>query len=140
MLENPRLQSIILTARIEAARAFYEDVLGLQLTAQSDGALVFNVGGCDLRVSPVPEVVPSEHTVIGFAVDDLEAAVHALTRSGVALERFDEMPHDAVGVVVSPDGARVAWARDPDGNIISIVEFPHPDYRLTTTETSDKQL
>ncbi len=124
MLKNPRLQAIILTARIDAARRFYADVLGLRQTGQSDGALVFDVGGCDLRVSPMPKVTPSEHTVLGFAVEDLDAAVQALTEQAVTIERFDGMPHDATGKVISPDGARVVWIKDPDGNLLSVVEFP----------------
>lgn len=63
MLSHARLQSIIWTADIDAARDFYQKTLGLALTAMSDGALVFDVGGSDLRVSPVPSTTPSAHTV-----------------------------------------------------------------------------
>jgi catechol 2,3-dioxygenase-like lactoylglutathione lyase family enzyme len=123
MLSNARLQSIIWTARIDAAGAFYRDVLGLRLRGKSDGALVFDVGGGDLRVSPVPSTVPSAHTVLGFAVHDLDAEMGLLRARGVSFERFQGLAHDENGVVLSPDGARVAWFRDPDGNILSVVQF-----------------
>ena len=124
MLTSSKLQSIILTSRIAEAETFYRDVLGLTLRTRSDGALVFDVGGSDLRVSPVPSTSRGEHTVMGFAVTDLDGAIAGLRARGVVFERFDGFAHDANGAVVSPDGARVAWFRDPDGNILSVVQFP----------------
>lgn len=124
MLTHSKLQSIIWTSRITEAESFYRDVLGLTLRTRSDGALVFDVGGSDLRVSPVPSTTRGEHTVMGFAVTDLEGAMAGLRARGVVFERFDGVPHDENGTVISPDGARVAWFRDPDGNILSVVQFP----------------
>lgn len=123
MLSNSKLQSIIWTSRMAEAETFYRGTLGLPLRTKSDGALVFDVGGGDLRVSPVPSTVPSEHTVLGFAVDDVVGVIAFLSRRGVTFERFG-LPHDEQGVCVTPDGSRVAWFRDPDGNILSVVEFP----------------
>jgi catechol 2,3-dioxygenase-like lactoylglutathione lyase family enzyme len=123
MLSSSRLQSIIWTSRLEAARAFYQDVLGLTLRCVSDGALVFDVNGSDLRVSPVPLTRPSEHTVMGFAVTDLDAELDSLRERDVVIERFEGLNHDVNGVLTTPDGARVAWFRDPDGNILSVVQF-----------------
>ena len=56
MLANAKLQSIIWTSKIEEAEKFYVDILGLTLRTRSDSALVFKVGGSDLRVGPVPEI------------------------------------------------------------------------------------
>ena len=124
MLTHSKLQSIIWTSRIAEAETFYRDVLGLNLRARSDGALVFDVGGGDLRVAPVPSTAPSEHTVMGFAVGDVASVIAALSSRGVIFERFAGFPHAENGTVISPDGARVAWFRDPDGNILSVVQFP----------------
>jgi catechol 2,3-dioxygenase-like lactoylglutathione lyase family enzyme len=128
MLTNSKIQSIIPTAKIEEAERFYRDVLGLSLRTRSDGALVFKVSGGDLRVAPVPSTAPSEHTVLGFAVGDVDSTVAGLGARGVVFERFGGFAHEANGVVTSPDGARVAWFRDPDGNILSIVQFPSAEY------------
>ena len=111
MLASSKLQTIILTSRIDEAEQFYGGVLGLPLKGKSHGALVYNVGGGELRVSPVPSTQPSIHTVLGFAVSDLDAVVTALSLRGVQ------------GVLVTPEGARVAWFRDPDGNLLSIVQY-----------------
>lgn len=124
MLSDAKLQSIIWTSRLDAAGDFYRDVLGLRFRGKSDGALVFDVGGGDLRVCPVPSTQPSAHTVLGFAVPNLDAEISLLRARGVSFERFDGLPHDENGVIFSPDGARVAWFRDPDGNILSVVQFP----------------
>jgi catechol 2,3-dioxygenase-like lactoylglutathione lyase family enzyme len=123
MLSNSRLQSIILTSRICDAERFYSDVLGLSLRGRSKGALVYDVGGSDLRVSSVPVTRPSEHTGVGFAVDELAAVLTELANRAIAWERFPGFPHDERGAVITPDGDRVVWLRDPDGNLISIVEF-----------------
>lgn len=124
MLTHSKLQTIIWTSRIAEAEKFYRGLLGLVLRTKSDGALVFDVGGGDLRVSPVPSTTRGEHTVLGFAVPDVDSTVAELGARGVAFERFDGFPHDENGIVVSPDGARVAWFRDPDGNILSVVQLP----------------
>lgn len=128
MLAHSKLQSIIWTSRIDDAETFYRDVLGLSLRTRSDGALVYNVGGGDLRVSPVPSTEPSAHTVMGFAVHDIDRVIEFLSARGVAFERFDGFPHESNGSLTTPDGARVAWLRDPDGNLLSVVQFPSADY------------
>ena len=124
MLSDAKLQTLILTSRIDVAERFYVDKLGLPLRKISDGALVFDVGGGELRVSPVPSTRPSEHTVAGFSVDDVDAVVRELSHRGVAFERFEGFPHEENDVMATPDGARVAWFRDPDGNLLSVVQFP----------------
>ena len=128
MLTHSKLQSIIWTSRIAEAETFYRDVLGLTLRTKSDGALVFDVAGSDLRVAPIPSTAPGEHTVMGFAVSDIDAVIDSLSASGVVFERFAGFPHAANGTVISPDGAKVAWFRDPDGNILSVVQFPRTGY------------
>ena len=125
MLAEAKLQSIIWTSRIDEAGVFYRDVLGLSFQGTADGALLFDVGGGALRVAPVPSTTPSEHTVLGFSVPDVDGAVAALGSRGVRFERFEGFLHAENGTVVTPDGARVAWFRDPDGNVLSVVEFPH---------------
>jgi catechol 2,3-dioxygenase-like lactoylglutathione lyase family enzyme len=124
MLSESKLQSIIWTSRIDDAEFFYRDVLGLSLRGTSDGALVFDVSGGVLRVAPVPATKPSEHTVLGFAVSDLNSAMALMRSKGIVFERFEGFPHDENGALSTPDGAKVAWFRDPDGNLLSVVQFP----------------
>ena len=123
MLAASKLQTIVLSSRMADAEKFYGGVLGLVLKGRSHGALVYDVGGADLRVSPVPSTQPSAHTVLGFAVSDLRTITAALSERGVAWERFPGFPQDADGVLLTPDGSRVVWFRDPDGNLLSIVQY-----------------
>lgn len=123
MLSDAKLQSIICTSRINEAERFYSDTLGLPLTGKSHGALLYDVGGSVLRVSPVPSTQPSAHTVLGFAVRDLSGVMICLALRHVIWERFPGFNHDALGAITTPDGAKVAWLRDPDGNLLSVVEF-----------------
>jgi catechol 2,3-dioxygenase-like lactoylglutathione lyase family enzyme len=122
-LADARLQTLIWSADIERSRGFYGGVLGLPLVGQSHGALVYRVGSGTLRVSLVPSTAPSEHTVIGFEVEDVDAVVVDLAGRGVQFERFDGFSHDEQDIWTAPDGTRVAWFRDPDGNLISLVKY-----------------
>lgn len=123
MLAAAKLQTIVWTSRIHEAEKFYSRVLELPLAGRSHGALVYAVGGGDLRVSPVPSTQPTAHTVLGFAVSNIRSAVGMLAARGVAFERIAGFPHDASGILTTPDGAQVAWLRDPDGNLLSIVQY-----------------
>jgi catechol 2,3-dioxygenase-like lactoylglutathione lyase family enzyme len=123
MLAAARLQTLVWTSRIEEATRFYGDVLGLPFKGSVHGASVYEVGGGVLRVAPVPSTMPSEHTVMGFGVADVYAVVAWLKARGVTFERIPGVPHDDHGVFTLPDGSKVAWFRDPDGNIISVVQY-----------------
>ncbi len=123
MLADSQLQTIVWTSRLPEAEKFYSQVLRLPLKTRSHGALVYSVGGGDLRVSPVPSTQPSAHTVLGFAVSDIRTVVDTLAARAVILERFAGFPHDPLGVLTMPDGTQVAWFRDPDGNLLSIVQY-----------------
>jgi hypothetical protein len=57
-------------------------------------------------------------------VPDLAAIVAALTQRGVAFERITGLPQDATAMLTTPEGARVAWLRDPHGNLLSLVQYP----------------
>jgi len=122
-LAGAKLQTLVWSADIERSRAFYSDVLGLPLIEQSHGALVYSVGEGTLRVSPVPATKPSEHTVLGFEVGDVQEVAAGLAAKGVKFERFPGFTHNANGVWTAPDRTAVAWFRDPDGNLISIVRY-----------------
>ena len=83
MLNTSQLQTIVLTADLARASRFYRDVLGLEHLETSDGAEVFRLADGTLRLSPVPSTAPTEHTVAGFAVDDVRAVVAWLRARGV---------------------------------------------------------
>ena len=104
----------------DAARAFYEGVLGLTFVEDQGFALVFDLGGTPLRITRVESFTPQPFTVLGWAVDDLEGTIRGLTDRGVQFERFAQLEQDDLGIWTSPGGTRVAWCRDPDGNTIGL--------------------
>ena len=122
-LAESELQTLVWSADIDRAAKFYSEVLELPLTGRSHGALVYRVGAGTLRISPVPSSSPSEHTVFGFAVDDIEEIVAQVAKRGVEFERFPGFEHADNGVWTAPDGTKVAWFRDPDGNLVSVVSY-----------------
>jgi catechol 2,3-dioxygenase-like lactoylglutathione lyase family enzyme len=123
MLASARLQTIICTSRFPDAEKFYGEVLGLPVKRQSHGGLIYDVGGSELLLAPVPAHEPTAHTVVGFAVPDVRTVIAALNERGVQWERHPGFSHDEAGVVVTPWGAQVVWIRDPDRNLLSIVQY-----------------
>ncbi len=107
----------------ERARAFYEGTLGLEFVADEGFALVFDLQGTMLRVTRVDRLQPQPFTVLGWRVDDVQAAVRALAARGVAFERYPDLEQDDFGTWTSPSGSRIAWFRDPDGNVLSVTAF-----------------
>lgn len=124
MLNTSRLVCFVATADADRARAFYRDVLGLALIEDGGYALVFGANGTQLRVQRVEAVAPHPYTALGWEVDDVTASVRALAARGVAMARFPGLPLDADGIWDTPDGSRVAWFHDPDGNTLSISQPP----------------
>ena len=125
MLSGSRLQAIICTTKPRMAEDFYCHVLQLPLRGRSHGALILDVGGTDLRISPVPSLMASEHTVLGFSVGNVDAVVADLKARGVELVRFPGFHHQENGALVTPGGDKVAWFKDPDGNRLAIVQYEH---------------
>ena len=108
------------------AREFYEKTLGLEFVSEDPFAVVFNANGVSLRVadvSTVKEFKPAPFTILGWEVPSADKAVKELTKRGVEFERFPGIDQDELGIWSSPSGARVAWFKDPDGNILSITEL-----------------
>jgi len=110
---------------IERAKRFYRDTLGLTLVSEEPPfALVFNANGIMLRLGMGKELPPSHGTVLGWQVSDIESVVLDLQSVGVKFERYEYMKQDALGIWTTPTAARVAWFKDPDGNVLSISEHP----------------
>lgn len=108
----------------EAAQAFYGGILGFSLRADTPFALIYDAAGHPLHVQKVRAWTPPEATVLGWTVDDLRATMAALRGRGATFARFEGLPQDDDGVWTTPDGAAVAWMRDPAGNLLSLTQRP----------------
>ena len=109
---------------LEVARVFYRDVLGLEELEESAYAVVLRSGSGTVRVTLVESFSPQPFTVLGWLVDDIAAEMSALAGRGVAPVVYDGMGQDERGIWTSPGGGRIAWFTDPDGNTVSLTQFP----------------
>lgn len=115
-----RVVTFLLTKNPEASIPFYRDILGFRFVRDDGFALIFDLYGTMLRISKVPEFTPAQNTVLGWEVGDIAATVHELARKGVAFERYPNMGQDGDGIATFPTGDKVAWLKDPDGNVLSL--------------------
>jgi len=104
----------------EKARAFYEGVLGLHFVKDDGFALVFEANGIMVRAAKVKEFTAAQFTVLGWQVSQIEDVVRALAKKGVHFEIFGFFKQDELGIWTAPTGDKVAWFKDPDGNILSV--------------------
>ena len=107
------------------AKAFYGDALGLNVTEEDMGILRLNIAGSSgVVVYSKPNHEPATFTILNFPVDDIEKAVDELTAKGVAFEHYDmpEIKTDAKGIADDGRGPKIAWFKDPAGNILSVLE------------------
>ena len=123
-LHDAHICAFTATTDAARARAFYEGVLGLHLVEDGPYALVFDHNGTMLRVQKVQAHTPPPFTALGWNVADIGAEVAALTGRGVRFERYGFLPQDEHGIWTTPDGARIAWFLDPDGNTLSLAQHP----------------
>jgi catechol 2,3-dioxygenase-like lactoylglutathione lyase family enzyme len=109
---------------VDKARSFYRDTLGLTLVREDlPFALVFDANGIMLRVSLTKKHAALPGTVLGWDVPDIRATISDLAAAGVRFERYSFLEQDEQGVWTSPTGAKVAWFKDPEGNLLSLTEF-----------------
>jgi catechol 2,3-dioxygenase-like lactoylglutathione lyase family enzyme len=121
MFANTKAFSGFAVDDVEQARAFYGDTLGVS-TSEEHGLLWLHLGGDrDTLAYPKPDHTPAEYTILNFPVEDIDAAVDALTERGVQFERYDGMPQDERGIMRG-NGPNIAWFRDPAGNVLSVIE------------------
>jgi catechol 2,3-dioxygenase-like lactoylglutathione lyase family enzyme len=106
---------------IPAAKEFYAQTLGLEVSEQYGMLTIQLATGGHVLVYPKPNHVPAEFTILNFPVDDIEATVDELTARGVTFERYEEMKLDERGIM-REEGPLIAWFKDPAGNTLSVLQ------------------
>ena len=120
MLASGKLVGFIPTTDYDKARAFYENKLGLEFVSLDQFALVMSVGGHKIRIAKVPNYTPLQGTILGWEVQDIKAVAAWLRDRGVTLEKYPFVQDQELGIWTAPSGDKVAWFKDPDGNVLSI--------------------
>jgi catechol 2,3-dioxygenase-like lactoylglutathione lyase family enzyme len=123
MLLFSKIIAFVPTKDAKKARAFYEGLLGLRFVSEDQFALVMDAKGTMVRVALVPEFQPQQFTIAGWEVSDIKREVTNLQGQGVRFEKYGMKGQDEQGIWSSPSGAKVAWFKDPDGNVLSLTQF-----------------
>jgi predicted enzyme related to lactoylglutathione lyase len=107
---------------IDAAKKFYRETLGLDVTEEY-GMLTLHIDqGGDIIIYPKEDHTPATFTILNFPVADVDQAVDQLSERGVTFERYEGFDQDDKGVARGDQGPTIAWFTDPAGNILSVLE------------------
>ena len=120
MIANQPLIVFIPTADAERARLFYEAKLGLRFVSDDHFAVVMEANRVMVRIVRVGDFTPAPFTILSWQVDNIHRTVAELRDQGIEFKRYPHFEQTSDGVWASPDGAKVAWFADPDGNTLSL--------------------
>jgi predicted enzyme related to lactoylglutathione lyase len=125
VLTNAKLMAFVPTQDPETARAFYERVLGMKFLDQDGFAVTVQASGeIRVRLVKIENHKAAQFTILGWETANIEQSVSDLESRGVVFLQFGMPGQDARGIWRSPGGALVAWFQDPDGNTLSLTQFP----------------
>lgn len=120
MLDSGKMVGFVPTKDYDQARDFYVQKLGCEFVSLDQFALVVKIGGHMIRIAKVPNLTPLQGTILGWEVVDIEKMVRWLAERGVATEKYPFVQDRELGIWSTPNGDRVAWFKDPDGNVLSV--------------------
>ena len=110
---------------VVAAKKFYGETLGLKVVSEDNFAVVLDANGTMVRLVRMGEEFrPVAYTVFGWEVPAIDAAVDGLRAAGVVMERY---PFAGGEIWTAPTGNRVAWFKDPDGNVLSLSQHSNAE-------------
>jgi catechol 2,3-dioxygenase-like lactoylglutathione lyase family enzyme len=121
VLNSFKIVAFVLTTDSVRARSFYEGILGLEFVSDDQYALVLRGNGTMLRIAKVQSLAPLGSTVLGWEVSNIDQAVKGLMERGLSFEQYPWV-QDATGLGIwtAPTGDKVAWFKDPEGNVLSL--------------------
>jgi len=124
MLTERRVHTTLPVAALGPARAFWEGRLGFTPLEVLPTAVVYRAGeGSVFAISEASARASGAHTQMAFRVPDIEAEVAELASMGIEFEAYDFPGLKTVGGIAPLGGNRVAWFKDPDGNLVGVIEF-----------------
>ncbi len=121
MLSDAQAAATLAVSDIDQGRKFYAETLGLAVTRESPGGILFEAGkGSFIFVYPSQFAGTNKATGASFNVDDFDGTIADLRSRGVSFMEYD-FPglKTEDGVAQTPEGP-AAWFTDPDGNIIGV--------------------
>ena len=123
MLNSFKLVAFVSTTDYARARSFYVDTLGLEFVSEDQFALALRSNGIMIRIGKLASFTPAQGTVLGWEVSNIEQVVRDLMVKGVSFEKYPFVKDElGLGIWTAPSGDKVAWFKDPDGNVLSVSE------------------
>ncbi|MGN6195450.1 MAG: VOC family protein [Ginsengibacter sp.] len=124
MLTNSKPFSSFSVNDLQKAKAFYQEVLGLEVADNPMGVIELKLDGeSKILVYPKPNHTPATFTVLNFPVMNIDQAVDQLIKKGVSFEQYEgQIQTDEKGISRGNGGPNIAWFKDPAGNIFSLIE------------------
>jgi catechol 2,3-dioxygenase-like lactoylglutathione lyase family enzyme len=131
MLKDRDIFATVAVKDLPAARQFYEQILGLEAVAtEGDQVVIYRTGGCKLMVYKSQFAGTNKATSATWIVgDEIDETVKTLRSKGVSFEHYDMPGTKLEGDVHVSGDLRNAWFKDPDGNILSVVNGRMADSR-----------
>jgi predicted enzyme related to lactoylglutathione lyase len=120
MLSAATIHAYIPVSNIARARKFYEEKLGLKPKEEDAGGVTYECGGSQAFMYPTPNAGPSKASQAFWEVKDVEAEVAELKRRGVTFEEYDLPGVSWKNSIATGGGARTAWFKDTEGNILAV--------------------
>lgn len=120
MLSAGKLIGFVPTRDSNRSREFYEGKLGFKFVSDDQFALVMQAGESMIRIVKGAKFTPAQYTVMGWEVNDIEAMAKWLSGRGVTFEKYPFAQDQKSGIWTTPNGDKVAWFKDPDGNVLSL--------------------
>ncbi len=123
MFKDTKAFSGFSVSNLQEAKEFYSQTLGLDVS-EAHGLLELHIaGGTNILIYPKENHTPATFTILNFPVANIEQAVDDLVRHGVHFESYNEggLVTDAKGIFHG-GGPRIAWFKDPAGNLLSVLE------------------
>jgi predicted enzyme related to lactoylglutathione lyase len=122
MLKNYNIRTTIPVHDMQRARSFYAEKLGLRPTQETPDGVVFQLKGSQFALYRSAGAGTAQHTIAGWAVEDIEAEVGELRAQGVVFEEYDLPNLKTVNGIAAIGPSRAAWFRDSEGNILGIMQ------------------
>jgi hypothetical protein len=122
MLGTSQIVAFAATVDAAKARGFHQGVLVLEFFSEDEYALVFNLAGVGLRIQKVAAFTPQLQTQLGWSVSSIDQVTKAFGAKGEKFEKYPFLQEDENCIWKAPSRARIAWLKDPDGNLLSLTD------------------
>jgi predicted enzyme related to lactoylglutathione lyase len=122
MLTTAPICAYIPASNISRARKFYEAKVGLKPKEEYAGGVIYECGGSEVFMYPTHNAGTSKASQAFWRVNDVEAEVAELKSRGVKFEDYDMPGITMKNSIATGGGAKTAWFKDTEGNILAVSE------------------